>query len=138
MKRHTPDIARMLRTLFHLMLLLAAFTSAIRPAGLSICVEADGVARVEAAGNACAADRPCAKAPVSPAAFHEAHGCDDYAVVEAGQARPDEASPLTLPASLDHLVLTRSAVPPHVAPYAVGSRGAPPRAHAPRGDFLRI
>ncbi len=138
MRRNTTDIARMLRTLFHLTLLLAALTSAIRPAGLSICVEADGVVRVEPAGNACATERPCSKEPASPAAFHEAHGCDDYAVVEAGHARPDEASPLTLPALFDHLVSTRPAAPPHVAAYTAGSRGAPPRAHAPRGDFLRI
>lgn len=134
----STDIAHMSRTLFHLMLMLAALTSAIRPAGLSICVEADGVARVEAAGNACAAERPCAEQPASPAAYHEAHGCEDYAVIDAGHARPDEASPLTLPATLDHIVSTRPASPPDRASYTAGSRGAPPRAQSPRGDVLRI
>ena len=128
----------MTRTVFHLMLLLAALTGAIRPGGLSICIEPDGLMRIEAAGGACAAERPCAGASADAASYHQSHGCDDYAVMDAGHARADEVSPLTLPAILDHLVSARPTEPPRRTVTVPGSHGAPQRAQAPRGDVLRI
>ena len=132
------DIAGMSRTLFHLMLLLAALTSAMRPARLAICVEADGLVRVEAAGEACTTERSCADGSSASTAYHESHGCDDYAVLDAGLARPDEASPPTLPVAFDHLMNSRPAAPPLRSAIIAGSRGALPTMFSPRGVVLRI
>ncbi len=134
----TADITRMLRTVFHLMLLLAALTGAIRPGGLLICIEPDGLVRVEASGGACAAERPCAGASADAASYHQFHGCDDYAVMDAGRARADEGTPLSLPGLLDHLVSTQPAEPSRRTATVPSSHGAPPRPQAPRGDVLRI